>query len=221
MNISLVGLIILLIILIFTVWGWKSGFIKTVFDVFSLVLVMGLTGAFYPHLAKILMNTRLKDTIYDYFVTTFTSSVNISEETFVNLPSFIHDTVVLSTENIIGHTATSMAEIFTVFVVNVISIILLFISLFICSFFIKKLAKFINKIIIVGHINKILGAILGFFQGVLISYLIICVISFFPASKIYTYVAEDMEKSYISKFMFNEKINLFGIQPIYPERLGE
>ena len=67
----------------------------------------------------------------------------------------------------------------------------------------------------------ILGAFFGFVQGLFICYVVIMIISYFPTTKTYDFVAEDMEKSYICKIMYNENVNLLGFKPIYPIVRGD
>lgn len=224
MNVSFIGIIIILIIAFFVIRGLKIGLVKAIFDLLSFFIVGILTWFLYPTVSKFLISTSLYDIIHNWLSSTlqnnnllFTSIPEFLSE----LPSFLKESIVVSSKNAIDNLLSTATDALAVLTVNVISIIILFIGLSILAFFVRKLGTFINKIIIIGPINMILGAFFGFVQGIFICYLIIMVISYFPTTKIYDFVGKDMEKSYICKIMYNENVDILGFKPTYPIIRGD
>lgn len=224
MNVSFIGIIIILIIAFFVIRGLKIGLVKAIFDLLSFFIVGILTWFLYPTVSKFLISTSLYDIIHNWLSSTlqnnnllFTSIPEFLSE----LPSFLKESIVVSSKNTIDNLLSTATDALAVLTVNVISIIILFIGLSILAFFVRKLGTFINKIIIIGPINMILGAFFGFVQGIFICYLIIMVISYFPTTKIYDFVGKDMEKSYICKIMYNENVDILGFKPTYPIIRGD
>ena len=224
MNVSFIGIIIILIIAFFVIRGLKIGLVKAIFDLLSFFIVGILTWFLYPTVSKFLISTSLYDVIHNWLSSTlqnnnllFTSIPEFLSE----LPSFLKESIVVSSKNAIDNLLSTATDALAVLTVNVISIIILFIGLSILAFFVRKLGTFINKIIIIGAINMILGAFFGFVQGIFICYLIIMVISYFPTTKIYDFVGRDMEKSYICKIMYNENVDILGFKPTYPIIRGD
>lgn len=224
MSISIVGLLISAIVIIFFMRGWKTGLIKSVFDLFSFLIVWGLTWILYPSVSALLAKTSLYDNINSWILNSLNNNDFISltiPKILKDMPEFMQNAIVSTSESALQTSVVSIADALTILTINVISIIGLFIVLSILAFFVKKLGMAINKIIIIGAINKILGGIFGFIQGVLISYLIIMLISYFPTTGLYSYVARDMSNSYICKVMYNDNVSLFGMKPTYPVIRGE
>ena len=224
MNVSFIGIIIILIIAFFVIRGLKIGLVKAIFDLLSFFIVGILTWFLYPTVSKFLISTPLYDIIHNWLSSTlqnnnllFTSIPEFLSE----LPSFLKESIVVSSKNAIDNLLSTATDALAVLTLNVISIIILFIGLSILAFFVRKLGTFINKIIIIGPINMILGAFFGFVQGIFICYLIIMVISYFPTTKIYDFVGKDMEKSYICKIMYNENVDILGFKPTYPIIRGD
>lgn len=224
MNISFVGIIIILVVLLFIIRGWKSGLVKSIFDLLSFFIVGLLTWFLYPVLSKFLITTPVYNGIHKWLISTLQNNEVLSTgipEFLSELPSFLKESIAVSSKNTIDTILSTVSDALCVLTINVISIIILFIAFSIMAFFVRKLGNFINKIIIIGPINMILGAFFGFVQGMFISYLIIMVISYFPTTNIYNYVATDMEKSYICKIMYNENIDILGFKPTYPILRGD
>lgn len=224
MNISFVGILIIVVVSLFVVKGLKSGLVKAIFDLLSLFIVGILTWFLYPVVSKFLISTPLYNLIHNWLSSTLQNNNILSTsipDFLSDLPSFLKESIVVSSKNTIDTLLTSVSDALSVLTINVISIIVLFIGLWLIAFFVRKLGTFINKIVIIGPINMILGALFGFVQGMFICYLIIMIISYFPTTKIYDFVSKDMEKSYICKVMYNENIDILGFKPTYPVLRGE
>ena len=223
MNVSVVGIAIIAILLIFFIIGWKNGLIKAIFDLLSFFIVVAFTWALYPSVSQLLMQTPLYTIINNWADMSIKDNVIFTKtlpDFFNDLPLFVKNSIYITSKISENSFLASAADALAVLTINVISIILLFILLTVLTKLIKKYAKYINKIILVGFFNRVLGGLLGLIQGVLVSYFIIMIISYFPTTEIYDFVAKDMDKSYVCKIMY-EDLNVLGLKPTYPVIRGE
>ncbi len=224
MNFSIVGILIILVIVLFFLRGWKNGLVKSVFDLFSFLIVGLLTWLLYPVVSGFLVKTDLYTIINDWMVSSLNNSdfLQLTIPEFIgSLPAFVRESIILNSESALQSSISSIADKLTVLAINAVSVIGLFLGLSILSFFIKRMGSFINNIVIVGTINKILGGFFGFVQGLFICYIVIMLISYFPTTKLYDFVAEDMSKSYVCSVMYNENMSILGFKPTYPITRGE
>lgn len=216
---SVTGILIVIIMVLFVIRGCKIGLIKAIFDLLSFFIVGLFTWLLYPYVASWIIKTPLYHGIHNWLMLTLKDNNIINEslpEFFINLPNFIKDSIVVSSKRAFDNLITSTVDALTILTINVISIIVLFVALIIISIFVKKLGSKINNIIIIGPINKILGAMFGFVQGIFVVYLVVMIISYFPTTKLYNFMANDMESSLVCSCMFNENTKILGFKPSYP-----
>lgn len=219
MSITITDICIVLIFSGFIIYGCKIGLIKAVVDLLAVFLTGILTWFLYPHFAALIMKTPLYYGINKWITLTLNNNDILSKsipEFLIKLPDFMKDSIAIASKQAFESTIASVSEGITVLAVNAISIILLFILIRLMMLLIKKIGYKINKLFVIGPVNVILGGIFGLIQGVLIVNLAVMIISCFPTSKLYDRVAVDIEKSYISGYMFNEDSNFLGIPVKYP-----
>ncbi len=217
-GITITGSIILLFLVFFVFYGMKMGFVKAVFDLFSFFFTGILTWFMYPVVASWIIKTPLYGFLNNLIQTTLSDNVTLNEslpEFFIKLPTFMKDSVMETSKQAFDSLIESTGEAMTVLLINLISIILIFIAVRLIALLIKKYAVKINKIILIGTVNKILGAVFGFIQGYFLICLILLIISLFPAGKIHKQISKDMETSYVADVMFNENSDIFSISKRY------
>jgi len=219
MSFTITGIIIIAVLVFFIVFGIKNGLIKEIFDLFAFFLTWALTWIFYPYLAGALLKTPLYKSISDWIMITLNNNQLAGEtmpEFFIGLPDFIKDSIVISSKQAFENLVSSTVDALAVLAINTISIIILFVAFRLLSILIRKLGKKINKIMLIGPVNMLLGGVFGTIKGIFFVYVAVMIISFFPTSKIYDRVAEDINTSYICNFLFNEDVEFMGLSPRYP-----
>lgn len=218
-------IVICLILILMFILGYKRGFIKSVFDLFSVFLSWILAWLLYPTISSFLVKTPLFEIVKDYIRKNLSIGAEASAQTLSsyisNLPEFLNKSLMSTAADASVEILNSMENTLAVLAVNIISIIVIFIAVRIFMFIMKVFSEKINDIILIGSINKFLGGVLGLIQGILIVYLIVFAITFFPSSKVYSYVASEIETSYVCGKMFNEEVKILGIKPTYPTRKAE
>ena len=192
MNIAastVVMIIVLAFLAFFVLKGHKKGFLKVALSTFSFIIVIILSMALSKPVSNFIGNTswgdsieesvgELVDTKIDEFLEDSGDEIPEDEEnTFIEslpLPSFIQNTlksgntleeyVEMQVETFEEYTAAKFTDI----IISAISYVIVMILAAVIIRLLLKGAKFVNKIPIIGGINKFLGALLGFFEGLLI-----------------------------------------------------
>ena len=219
MTITITGIVIAFILIFFFAFGVKTGLVKAVFDLLAFFLTWLLTWIFYPYLAALLIKTPVYDSIYKWINITLADNRLVNEtvpEFFLKIPDFIKDSIVISSKQALENIVSSTVDALTVLAINAISILILYFVFRFLSILIKKIGRKINKIAIIGPVNMLLGGAFGIIRGLLIIYVVMMVISCFPTTKLYSHIANDIEKCYISGTMFNEEIKIMGLSVRYP-----
>jgi len=223
-GITITGALIILVLAGFAVYGVKMGFIKAVFDLFSFLFTGLLTWLLYPVLAGILIKTPLYESLNKFLFATLKDNDVLTKslpEFFIELPVFIKDSIIESSKQGFHSIVESTADALTVLLINVISIVVLFIVVRVLALLLKRFSKKINDIIIIGTVNKILGGLFGFIQGYFLVCLVLFVISLFPTGAVYERVKDDMEVSYTAEIMFGDNTDILGVRGRFIDKKGE
>lgn len=222
MGFAIIDAIILIILAIFVIYGLKIGFFKAVFSLFSLFFTGLMTWLLYPVVAGALMNTPLYEWVQSFIGMTLADNELLNEslpEFFMSLPDFMKNSIMESSKQAFNSLVDSVSEALTVLTVNIISIILVFVVVRLLTLIMKKFSGKINKLFLIGKINMLLGGVFGFVQGIFVVYILMLVLSFFPTFRLYTFIAEDIPKSFVAKKLFNEEARFVGMKVRYPVEL--
>ena len=186
---TIVMIIVLAFLAFFVFKGHKKGFLKVALSTFSFVIVIALGMALSQPVSNLLEETfvgeKVEASVYDYIdeqVSEFTEDAAAQigaedEGSFIEslpLPSFIQQKLIsgntpaeyvqMQVESFEEYIAAGFSDI----ILSAISCVIVMILAAVIVRLLLKGAKFVNKIPIIGGINKFLGALLGFFEGLLI-----------------------------------------------------
>lgn len=190
LALSTIVLILILALIVFFVFrGYKKGFLRLAITTFSFVIVIILATALATPVSNLLGSTSLGTKVEtsvsglveskteEFLGETGSSISSEDESSFIEslpLPSYIQNVLIS------GNTAEEYAQMqidsfeeyttakVTDVILRAISYVAVMIIASIILKIILKLAKFVNKIPIIGGLNKISGALLGLFQALLI-----------------------------------------------------
>ncbi len=202
----MIDVILVIIFLIICYLSYKRGFVATfltiVSGIFSLIVVYALASP---------VAGWLKDSgLFDGFTNSVRDSVAgklgetggsiVGALTGIGLPGPWSDRIAAESAASSLSAATYVAERLTELLAGVLAIVLLFVFLqIVVRFFLKRIAKGINKIPIVGTVNRISGLLLGGLWGLLLIYLVSLLISALsPAVPLF---GEWMNQSSVLKYM--------------------
>ena len=168
--------ILFLAIIAVALWiGYNDGFLKAVVG-FAGVLAASVGGfLLYPYLTEILEKTPLYTTIYTQIEKTITP--NIQEG---SLPELF---IKYSTETLAG-VIESMSAGVTIIILNIISIVAIILVIKLAFYFLKRSAKWINDLPVIGIINRILGMIVTGVSAIIFIFIFVAIIVTPPSNQI-------------------------------------
>ena len=232
--VSTIVMILILALMVFFVFrGYKKGFLRLAITTFSFVIVIILATSLATPVSNLLENTaigtKVESSVSDLveskteeYLDGVQGSISSEDESsFIEslpLPSYIQN--VLISGNTAEEYAQMQIETFEEYITAevtevILSAIAYVIVMIIASILLRvilRLAKFVNKIPIIGGLNKILGALLGFCQALLIIWAIGLLIIAFSSTSIGSSAIAIIQNNAVLDFLFDNNllIVIFG-----------
>lgn len=204
MNIALLDIIALVVLLIFLIIGIVKGFSDQILSLLGWVAAIVVAIFTCTHAAEFLSNqfpdlvetiqSWWSDVIGEQFASvTDKESLRVALENS-SLPAFLHDTII----ELVGEEFTTIVYDISATLTNWTFIAVSFIIIFLLSWIVFKLIRFIfskiTNLPIVKQIDKTLGAILGIIKGLVLLLVLTFIFSLFPwFNDLLTPVAESGE----------------------------
>ncbi len=205
----------LVIVLIFAVCifhSMRQGFVKASSAILSIILTIVLMFAFQDSISSYLENSQFGEDINKKITQALTKQnedteikVNDEENEF-GLPLFF-SSVAKDTENKIESVKNDLieqaAESTTASVINILSIVILYISIRILLFFGLKILNMIFKLPLLKSVNKLAGAAIGFVNALFIVYIICAGLIWFVPNNSSQLVKDTIADTYITQYFYN------------------
>ena len=196
----ILDLIVILVIALFTFIGYKQGLIKVAIKIasFFIAIIIALV-LFKPFSTLVINNTTIDDKIENAIIEKITPEGMKPEDKVEtqNLPSGIIKNTNDSIKNIAETLTTKLIEICTILILYIVARIVLK--------FIAALATLIEKIPILKQFNKIGGTVYGLVKGVLIVYVILAII-YLASPLLKENTSKKIEEARLTKMMYNNNI---------------
>ncbi|OQB14726.1 MAG: Colicin V production protein [Firmicutes bacterium ADurb.Bin193] len=185
-----------LIIAGMALWGWRSGFVRSVFHLGYYIIAAVVALFLYPVVSSYLIKSPLATFIHDKIILPrlATDSVKLS------LPPFLKEAVSGGIDGATLTVATSLTEL----VINIICFIAVFIITGIGLRLAINILDSIAKLPLINIVNKVGGLAIGTFNGFIIVYLVLAAATVFMNDNIYGYLASS---KYALK-MYNDNLLL-------------
>ena len=208
---NLITLLIIIYLAYGLIKGFNSGLLKLILSLGSLVVTIIITKTFTPMVASIVkdvtnIESTLTERIYNAFITTNTfDSFNLNLFNIQNtgeLNETIKNTICSNYANII---------------INIMSGVGLFIASIIVLKFVIKVLDIVDYIPMVGQLNKILGAVAGVAQSLIIIWIIMVIVRVFENMPQVQNVIRNIQKSpiawniYTNNVIYDFLANLFPV----------
>ena len=201
----ILDLIVILVIALFTFIGYKQGLIKVAIKIasFFIAIIIALV-LFKPVSTLVINNTTIDDKIENAIIEKITPEGMKPEDKVEaqNLPSGI----IKNTNDSIK----SIAETLTTKLIEICTILILYIVARIVLKFIAALATLIEKIPILKQFNKLGGTVYGLVKGVLIVYVILAII-YLASPLLKENTSKKIEEARLTKMMYNNNVMRNGI----------
>ncbi len=212
-------LVIVAIFVICIAHSMRQGFVRASSAILSIVLTIVLMFAFQDSLNTYLKNSAFGEEINNRITEALTQKNNETaiEDTKENetnefgLPMFFGD-IVKDTEEKLetakNDLVTEAAESTTASVINIMSILILYIAIRILLFFGLKIVNLIFKLPVLKSINKLAGAAIGVVNALFIVYILCAGLIWFVPNDSSKAVKEAVEKTYITQHFYNNNMLL-------------
>lgn len=189
----------------------RQGFIKSTSAILSIVLTIFLMFAFNDGINSYLTESDfgvgINEKITESLVKNGFNADGGNETQDLGLPEFL-EPIILDAQQKVGETANSLletvAEGVTAAVINVISILLLYILVKVLLFVILRILNLIFKLPLLKSINKIAGLGIGVVNALFIVYILCAgLIWFGPAD-----IASIIDDTFITHYFYNNNLLL-------------
>ncbi len=196
-----IDIIVIAVVIGFAIFGMKTGFLLSAYRIASFFLSIFLAIKLYPIFSKLMQKTfiftSIRNSIYGSVVKQAPEATGqvkqVAADTVIsnmNMPGFlkpvVRNTVVdkidptklIDTSKVMGTVSDALAKI----VMDVLSLILLYILIRIALVFFKFVIKGLTKLPLLKQVNNLGGFILGAVEGVLALYIAFALITLFHTS---------------------------------------
>ena len=197
----ILDLIVILVIALFTFIGYKQGLIKSAIKIASFFIAIIIALVLYkPVSTLIINNTTIDDKIENTIIEKVTPE-GMKPEDEASQATKIPQGFIVEANNSIKDIANTT----TIKIIEVCTVLVLYIIARIALKFVAALGDLIAKIPILKQFNKLGGTIFGLIKGLLIVYVILAVVYLIsPLLKEDT--SNKIEKSMLTKNMYNNNL---------------
>lgn len=219
---------VFIIIAAFMVIGLKNGFLYSVFRLVSYVLSVFFAVKFYPVLSNMLQETVLYTNIKTAVINGIIKRQSVSVSTAkggstqsiidgLKLPDFIKDSInekvveqdIFGVNKILDAVGSEIAML----VINILSVILIYIIIRVALVFIKVIIKTISKLPVFRQLDKTGGIILGAIEGILVVYILCAVLILFSAFPKFESTIDSIEDSKFANYFYQNNFIVSWIAP--------
>lgn len=207
----IIDLVLIGIIILFTFLGYYRGLIKVGIKILGFVISLVVALVLYTPISNyIIENTNVEkdlESIIQQRLYNSEQSGDNQEQTdniIENLGKYIDD----YTDDVKENSSEYIAETLSIMVVRIGTWIGLFLVTRVLMIFLKIFGSIVEKIPIIKQFNKLGGTIYGVFEGILIIYISLAIISFISPMMESTHMVDKINDSYICKSMYDNNIIL-------------
>ncbi len=214
MSINYIDLLVLLLMILSTYFGYKKGFLKTLAGTISIILSLILAITLYPHMETFIKSTPVYEAVYEnvekHIAPPDVESNKISDygAGALNLPRNFLKQIQQTADNTQEEIAVSIAESVANSAVKIVSMLAVFLLARIVLLIIVALAGLIKKLPLIGWSDRMLGMLFGFVRGFLIVYLLLAVITVTAHFNSDNFAAKAVKQSEFAKIMYNNNVFL-------------
>ena len=151
-------MVLVLVLGLFAVWGWKKGLLKMGFGLLSFVAAILLGRLLYPYCAEFLRHTVVYEKLFGMAQQQMLSGNTEATQ------GIIGDVIAKSEAAVSGVVANYLAEL----ALNVIAFLLMVVLVKLILMLVSRLLRGIASLPILGQVNRLAGLALGILEGVLV-----------------------------------------------------
>jgi len=204
-------ILILLILIIATYFGYKKGFLRTLTGVISIILSFVLALNFSPQVETFIKSTPIYENIYENIEKNVTPTSTNEDEyntSKLNMPQQMIKDIKENTESAKNEVVNTLTQKICDTAVKIVSIILIFLAVRILIMLLLSGFGIIKKLPLIGWFDRMLGALFGFVRGFLVVYLLLTVVTAFTVFNVENSLVKSINHSEFAKIMYNNNVFL-------------
>ena len=204
-------ILILLILIVATYFGYKKGFLRALTGVISIILSFVLALTFSPQVETFVKSTPVYENIYQNIEKNVTPSTQNEDEyntSNLNMPRQMIKDIKENVETAKNEAISTLTQKICDTAVKIISIILIFLAVRIIIMLLLSGFGIIKKLPLIGWFDRMLGALFGFIRGFLVVYLLLAVVTAFTAFNVENPLVKSINHSEFAKVMYNNNVFL-------------
>lgn len=205
----LMDLIIIAILVLSIVMGYKKGLINVVFNIFAFFIALIATIILYKPVANIIINnTEIDDKIKSAIINNTTEEEKQNEESSSNtgIQKYIEDAIKNTADEAKSQVIETVANTISIRAVEILTSIILFIVIRAVLIMLKVFTQAIANLPLIKQFNELGGVIYGIAKGLIIVYIILTIMYFVVSINGKGNIAEAINNSYITKILYNNNI---------------
>lgn len=203
-------LAVILIIVISVIFSARRGLVRSLLGVFSIIISLVIASTAYPIVADCMKDSKLETTIIENVEKSLKDDraeenkeeAENEENSFIFLPKVMQESIEKGTEAIENAAIETTAKTISTLIINLVSMIAVFLIVRILMFVITHFLNFVTKLPVLKSVNKLLGGAVGVLVGLFIVYLILAIITF-TALRENDAVIKEVKSSYIASDMYD------------------
>ena len=193
--INTADIVVVLIIVLFAVYGWRRGIMRSIIGLLSLAASIVLAYILRPIISDLLNASPLHNIVLGSISERLNSS---AAEKAALLPKTIQSAVESGTNAL----TSGMAAQLTGFVINIISFILVLAAARLIILVAARILKTASKLPVIGLIDKAAGMFVGVVKAVVIVYVVLAIIGAAVPATDNNYLIYTIENSMLAKSMY-------------------
>lgn len=204
----LMDLIIIAILVLSIIMGYKKGLIKVVFNIFAFFIALIATIILYRPVANIIINnTEIDDKIKSAIINNTTEEKQ-SEESSSNtgMQKYIEDAIKNTADEAKSQVIETVAKTVSIRAVEILTSIILFIVIRAVLIVLKVFTQAIANLPLIKQFNELGGVVYGIAKGLIIVYIILTIMYFVVSINGKGNISEAINNSYITKILYNNNI---------------
>lgn len=205
-------ILILLILILATYFGYKKGFLKTLTGVVSIILSFIIAMTFSSQIESYIKTTPIYNTICTNIEKNVSKESTEDTEEYntakLNMPKDMIEKIKENAVEKKQDITKSVVETIGDGAVKILSIILIFVLVRIIIMLLLSGFGIIKKLPFIGWFDRILGAFFGFLRGFLVVYLLLVVVTVFASFNTQNTFVNVVKQSEFAKVMYNNNVFL-------------
>lgn len=208
----IVDLIVVAIIALCILLGYKRGLTGCIIKIFSFFIALIVALVLFKPVSNIVVdNTKIDENIQTSIVQVFEKEEEEKpedEESSSPIVEYIAEEVENATEEKKNEIVNSAATKLSINIISVLTFIVLFIATRMALIFVKALTNLITKLPLIKQCDKIGGILYGILQGFVIVFVGLALVTFISTMINNYSVLEMINKSYVGSVLNNNNILL-------------